>query len=78
MGDEHVKGSKESKAFSRFHFVYPSKTSTRAEKRDNQGVFGNFLEVIASRFHPATTLLDKDYTEGGILILSDADEQNIK
>ena len=73
-GDEHLKGAKESIPTSPFYRRYPSKLSERAAKCVRKGHFENLLQVVAAGFDPTSELLDyleKDYNDGGVLILSD-------
>ena len=80
-GDEHHKASKEIKSSSHFYFVYPSKESTRADKRDKLGIFEHLTMLIGAGFNPKShdaKLVDKDWKEGGLLIMSEDDKKYIK
>ena len=79
--DEHVKGAMASSANSHFYFVYPSKHSSRADKRDKQGLFENLIQLIGAGFDPtadSAKVLEKGHDEGGLLILNAEDKENIK
>lgn len=80
-GDEHEKGAKAKAASSHFYFMYPSSESERSSKRDKQGLFDSLTQIIAAGYDPkcdAAKLLDKDWTEGGLLILGDGEKDEIK
>lgn len=50
--DEHHKASKEAKSSSHFYFVYPSKESTRSDKRDKLGIFEHLTMLVGAGFNP--------------------------
>jgi len=80
-GDEHHKASKAAHASSHFYFVYPSKESARADKRDKQGFFEHLSQVIRAGFDPksdSAKLVDRDWKERGSLILSGEEKKLIK
>ena len=80
-GKDHHDGAKSPKSSLNFYSVYPAKESGRSNKRDKQGSFENLVQVIAGGFDPSTTSAkqaDKDFREGGIMILSSKDKQKIK
>ena len=80
-GNEHEKAAKADKSSSNFYDLYPSKHSHRATKRGKKGFHENLSFVIAAGFDPKSDTaknLNKDWSEGGILILSDDDKVLIK
>jgi len=53
----------------------------RNEKRDKLGCFEHLTQIIAVGFDPSSkpaTQVDKNYDEGGLLIMSKDDERRIK
>ncbi len=79
-GAEHHDLSKESKASSHFYFVYPSKDSSRSDKRDKQGLFEHLTMLVGAGFNPRREICQKlnlDWKEGGLLILSEEDKKYI-
>ncbi len=61
--------------------MYPSREGKKKEKRDKLGCFENLTQIIAVGFDPSSkpaTQVDKNYNEGGLLIMSKDDEHQIK
>jgi len=61
--------------------VYPSKESTRSDKRDKLGIFEHLTMLVGAGFNPKSDnakLVDKDWKEGGLLIMSNDDKKHIK
>ena len=78
--EEHKKAAKESRPSSTFYRLYPSKESTRAKCR-RRGHFESLVQVIAAGFDPTSEevdLLDRDYTDGGIFVVSTVEKGRIK
>ena len=79
--DEHLAASKEEKSSSHFYFMYPSKEGKRKEKRDKLGCFEHLIQIIGAGFDPASEpamQVNKNYNEGGLLIMSKDDHCRIK
>jgi len=79
--DEHLAASKEEKSSSHFYFMYPSKEGKRKEKRDKLGCFEHLTQIIGAGFDPTSKpamQVVKNYTKGGLLIMSKDDEHWIK
>ncbi len=79
--DEHLAGAKGKSASSNFYHLYPSSDSPRAKKRGKQGLFDNLEQIIAAAYDPSSDVakqLDKDWTEGGLLILSEKEKEVIR
>ena len=79
--DEHLAASKEEKSSSHFYFMYPSWEGKGKEKRDKLGCFEHLTQIIAVGFDPLSkpaAQVDKNYEEGGLLIMSKDDERRIK
>ncbi len=73
---KHLVASKEEKSSSHFHFMYPSSEGKRQDKRDKLG-FEHLTQVIAASFNPASETamqVNKDYKEGGLLIMCKDDK----
>jgi hypothetical protein len=85
FGERHAEHLKEAKkeAFTanNFYSSYPTKCNPRAKKSKSVlGYFDSLTLVIAAGFDPKSelaALIDKDFNEGGIMIMSDADKTNI-
>ena len=78
---EHLKASKEAQSSSNFYFFYPSLESTRITSVTKRGAFERLDQLVAAGFAPTSTAaqtMDKDWKEGGLLILSDEDKEQIK
>ncbi len=78
---EHLNDASKAQAPSNFHRMYPFKRSTRANSQGTRGFYENLSHVIASGFNPTTNvakLLDRNWTEGGLLIMSKDDKKNIR
>ena len=80
--DEHVKASKEDSPRSEIYRQFPSIVSKRASAKGIKGNFETHIEMrMAIGFNKkseAAQMLDKDYREGGIMILNEAMKENIK
>ncbi len=75
--DKHLAASKEEKSSSHFYFMYPSKEGKRKEKQDKFGCFEHLTQFIAAGFNPASSpamQVNKDYKEGGLLIMCKDDK----
>ena len=79
-GDEHLKAAKAAVPTSTMYRLYPSKESVRANnKRD--GHFESLIQFVAAGFDPKSeyvSLLDKDYKNGGVFIMSKSEEERIR
>ena len=78
---EHFHGAKAEQASSHFYRLYPSKQTDQASTRGKQGLFENLEMMLGAAYDPksdAAKVLDKDWTEGEILILSDSVKKEIK
>jgi hypothetical protein len=78
---EHLKASKEAQSTSNFYFFYPSLESTRITSVMKRGAFERLNQLVAEGFTQSSTAvqtMDKDWKEGGLLILSDEDKEQIK
>ena len=79
-GKDHHDGAKSPKPSLNFYSLYPALESGRSDKRDKQGSFEHLTQVIAGGFDPSTDsakLTDKDFRDGGVLILSTEDQKRI-
>ena len=79
--NEHEKGARAETAASNFNLVYPSKLIERSKIGGKQGYFENLNHVIIAGFDPSTeaaNYVDKDFSEGGILMLSNSEKSLIK
>ncbi len=79
--DKHLAASKEEKSSSHFYFMYPLKEGKRKEKRDKLGCFEHLTQIIGAGFNPVSKpamQVNKNYNEGGLLIMSKDDERRIK
>ena len=66
---------------SNFYLMYPAKSANRSETFSKQGYFDNLNHVIIAGFDPtseAANCVDKDISEGGILLLSEREKSLIK
>ena len=80
-GDEHWKGARAPVPSSNFYLMYPAKSANRSETFSKQGYFDNLNHVIIAGFDPtseAANCVDKDISEGGILLLSEREKSLIK
>ena len=83
-GNEHYRESKKATASSHFYFLYPSRESPRSShnnRRGTRGIFENLTQVVASGFTPTSSeagTLDKDWKEGGFLILDNEEKALIR
>ena len=78
---EHLKASQEAQSSSNFYFFYPSLASARSSSGTKRGAFERLDQLVAAGFAPTSTAaqtMDKDWKEGGLLILSDEDKEQIK
>jgi hypothetical protein len=80
--NEHRKASASANSSkSHFYFLYPSKTSPRNGATGTKGSFENLVQLIAAGFERESTAaakLDRDWKEGGLLILSDEMKEKIR
>ena len=80
--DEHLKASKADSPKSEINRLFPSQDSKRASLKGNKGLFETHLEMRMAigfdRKSEAAQMLDKDYREGGIMILNEAMKEQIK
>ena len=77
---EHLAASKEEKSSSHLYFMYPSKEGKRKERRDKLGCFEHLTQFIAVGFDPASKpamQVNKNYKEGGLLIMCKDDQRRI-
>ena len=78
---EHEKEAKAVTASSFFYRMFPSVHSPRGSRKGKRGTFESLSQVIAAGFdpnHEVATYLDKDISEGGLMILSEAEKKYIK
>jgi hypothetical protein len=79
---EHSRESrKEGNGGNHFYFMYPTKENVSTASRSKQGWFESLTQFIAAGFDPRSTrasLVDKNYSEGGVLILNRADKEKIR
>ena len=79
---EHRKAAAvSSSSKSHFYFLYPSKQSPRSGTTGTRGSFENLVQLIAAGFtrdSAAAGKLDRDWKEGGLLILSDVMKEKIR
>ena len=80
--EEHRKhaSSNTSTEKSSFYTLYPSSTSNRHNKTGTKGSFDKLVQYIAAGYEPTSAAaknLDKDWKEGGLLILSDVEKTRI-
>ena len=78
---EHLLASKASTPSSNFYRAYPSKDCSRAKKCGRKGQFESLVQVVAAGFDATSEhvkYIDKDYKDGGVLILSKNEKRNIK
>ena len=78
--DEHRLAAKNLTAKSRFYAMYPSKLSERAGVRGTRGIFENLIQVVGAGFVSTSSEaqnLNRDWKEGGFLILSDKEKDRI-
>ena len=76
---EHLSAAKASSAASFFYLMFPSTVSTRSTKRDKRGLFESLVQVVASGFDgksEAAKYVDRDISEGGVLILSEQEKKH--
>ena len=80
-GLEHFKESKQPTSSSNFYLLYPSVESERRSAAPAKGNFEKLDHLVAAGFVPSSTQaqsMNKDWTEGGLLILSDEDKSKIR
>jgi hypothetical protein len=78
---EHENESNKEEASSNFYFLYPSRDVATQTTRRKQGVFQSMHQFIAAGFDPKSEIaasLDKSNCNEGVLIMSNADAENIK
>ena len=78
--DEHRLAAKSMTSKSRFYALYPSTSSQRANIRGTRGVFENLVQLVGSSFKPLSPdamNLNRDWKDGGLLILSDKEKECI-
>ena len=78
---EHLLASKASTPSSNVYHVYPSNDYSRAKKCGRKGQFESLVQVVAAGFDATSEhikYIDKDYKDGGVLILSKNEKRNIK
>ena len=80
-GGEHWKGARASKPSSNFYMMYPAKSADRPKMFSKQRYFENLNHDIIAGFDPTSELancVDKDISEGGIMLLSECEKGLIK
>jgi hypothetical protein len=81
MNNEHYKSSQQDDPKLNFYLIYPSKDGKRSGRRGKLGYFENLRQLVAAGFDPTTDLakcMDKDYKDGGLLMLSCDDKDRIE
>ena len=79
--DEHLEEAKKNTPSSKFYRRWPSKHSERAGKRGIKGHFEQLIQLIAVGFDPdseQSQYLDKNWDEGGVLILTEQHKKLIR
>ena len=79
--DEHYKSSQQDDPKLNFYLMYPSKDGKRSGRRGKLGYFEHLRQLVAAGFDPTTDLakcMDKDYKDGGLLMLSCDDKGRIE
>ena len=79
--DEHSKCAKAKSTSSHFYSKFLSLDSPRANSKGTVGSFESLLQVVAVGFdptHEVAQYLDRDVSEGGLLILDEGEKRNIK
>ena len=79
--EEHLTCSKAENPDSNFYLMYPSRESVRSNLRGKQGFFEHLTPMVAAGFDPdseAALCMEKDHTQGGLLIMSDDDRNHIE
>jgi hypothetical protein len=79
--DEHYKSSQQDDPKLNFYLMYPSKDGKRSGRRGKLGYFEHLRQLVAAGFDPTTDLakcMDKDYQDGGLLMLSCDDKGRIE
>ncbi len=79
-GDEHVAAAKAARPSSTLYRLYPSKDSPRANKK-RKGHFESLSQVVAAGFDAKSEqadMLDKDYKNGGVFIMTEEEVKLIK
>jgi hypothetical protein len=74
---KHLAESKNNTSSSHFYFMYPSRHEKRNDKQDKLGCFEHPIQVIAAGFDPTSQPVmhvNKDFEEGGLLIMSKDDQ----
>lgn len=64
-----------------FYFMYPSKGNNETVIQSKQGWFESLTQFIAAGFDSQSSSalsVDKNYSEGGVLILNEADKEKIR
>jgi hypothetical protein len=78
---EHFKASKAPQSSSDFYMFYPSLESPRCRYTTKRGVFEKLVQLVGAGFTPTSDsakAMDRDWTEGGMLIMSNEDKKKIK
>ncbi len=78
---KHRVSSKEDEPSSAFYRRWPSKTSSRAANRGIKGKFEHLIPVIAIGFDSGSEelkYLDRDWTKGGLMVVSEKNEKHIR
>ena len=79
-GDEHIVAAKAARPSSTLYRLYPSKDSPRANKK-RKGHFESLSQVVAAGFDAKSEqadMLDKDYKNGGVFIMTEEEVNLIK
>lgn len=79
--DEHLLEAKKDTPSSNLYRLWPSNHSMRAKKRGIKGNFESLLQVVAVGWDPTceqAKYLDKNWDEGGVLILNEKDKAHIR
>ena len=78
--DQHEKESNKEKASSNFYFLYPSLDVAAQTTRCKQGVFQSLRHTLLQDLiqKEIAASLDKSNCNEGVLIMSNADAENIK
>jgi hypothetical protein len=82
FGGRHAKAARDPNVqSSSFYTAYPTKCNVRAHSKLIRGHFDSLTMVTVAGFDPKSELaelVDKDYSEGGVLVLNESDRTKIK
>eukprot|EP00956_Cyclotella_meneghiniana_P037122 scaffold134700_cov46-Cyclotella_meneghiniana.AAC.1 len=77
--EEHAKAAaREASSDNKFYTLYPTKANPRSKSTLAKGVFESLTQYEAASFDMSNGCVNKDFADGGVMILSDADKVNIE